>query len=65
MDTYEYMKWIHMGAQEPGPGPKLAAGPMGQGLGPLAPWARDPGPTASFGPGPGSWAPIFIHFMYS
>ena len=34
MDTYEYIKWIHMGAQQPGPGPKLAAGP-GPG-----PWAR-------------------------
>ena len=21
MDTYAYIKWIHMGAQEPGPGP--------------------------------------------
>ena len=21
MDTYEYIIWIHMGAQEPGPGP--------------------------------------------
>ena len=27
MDTYEYIKWIHMGAQEPGTGQKLAAGP--------------------------------------
>ena len=28
MDTYdEYLTWIHKGAQEPGPGPKLAAGP--------------------------------------
>ena len=44
--THEYMIWIHMGSQESGPGPKLAAGPNGPG-------SRDP--AASFGPGPCSW----------
>ena len=35
MDTYEYILRIHTGAQEPGPGPKLAAGLHGPGsLGP-------------------------------
>ena len=57
MDTYGNIKWIHMGAEEPGPGPKLAAGPWARDPDP-GPWARDPGPAASFGPGPGSWAPI-------
>ena len=62
IDTYVYIIWIHMGAQEPGSSPKLAAGP--------GPWARvrapGPwGPASSFGPGPGSWAPICIHSMYS
>ena len=57
--------WTHMGAQEPGPGPKLAAGPNGPGsLGPW-PWARVPwDPAASFAPGPGSWAPMCIHIVY-
>ena len=62
MDTYGYIILIHMGAQEPGPGQKLAAGSQG-------PWPRahgtlPDGPAASFGPGPGSWAPICIHIMY-
>ena len=47
MDTYEYIIWIHMGAQEPGPGPKLAAGP-GPGQ-----WAR--AQALAHGPGPGPW----------
>ena len=43
MDTYEYIIWMHMGAQEPGPGPKLAAGPNGPGSHGPWPWARVPG----------------------
>ena len=52
MDTYEHIIWIHMGAQAPGPGPKLAAGlnvpgsggtltlppGLGQGLAPESPY---------------------------
>ena len=57
MDTHGYIKWIHMGAQEPGCGTKLAAGPWahGQGQG-LGPWTG-PGPKGPWtGPGPmGPW----------
>ena len=54
MDTHDYMILTHVGAQETGPGPKLAAGPWARAWTP----AHGPGPAASFGPGPGSWAPI-------
>ena len=57
MDTHGYIKWIHMGAQEPGCGTKLAAGPWahGQGQG-QGPWTG-PGPKGPWtGPGPmGPW----------
>ena len=51
MDTHGYIKWIHMGAQEPGCGTKLAAGPWAR-----VPWAlalsRVPWALAlSMGPG--------------
>ena len=65
MDTYEYIKWIHMGAQEPGPGPKLVAGPMGQGPGTLAhgPGTRAPPPVLGQGlaPGPPYVSILCIH----
>ena len=57
-------KRIHMGAQEPGPGLKLAAGPgpwpMGQGPGPWPMGAR-----RQFWARAWLLAPIRIHFMYS
>ena len=58
MDTHGYIKWIHMGAQEPGCGTKLAAGPWGGGGWARVPWAlalsRVPWALAlSMGPGPG------------
>ena len=54
MDTHGYIEWIHMGAQEPGCGTKLAAGPWGGGGGPGShgPWPC-PG---SLGPWPCPWA---------
>ena len=59
MDTHGYIEWIHMGAQEPGCGTKLAAGPWahGQGQG-QGPWTG-PGPKGPWtGPGPmGPWPP--------
>ena len=57
MDTYvgpRARPWPKTGGRVPGT--------LAQGQGP---WDPGPfGPAASFGPGPGSWAPICIHILY-
>ena len=57
MDTYG-----GLGAR---PSPKTGGWPHGPGTRDPGPWAKATGPAASFGPGPGSWAPICIHIMCS